>query len=215
VRRWRCCGGGWWRCRSSRTAASGGAAAVPNVRRCYCFLPVSSFSLPLPMFRSSFFFFPFPLFSRSVFFFPLFFFYVFLSSRFLSTFGSFSFSPLFFFVFSSLSSSSLLSVLGSIYRAKGVAFYCSHGEQPAGRPLGATAKVRPPSPVFWQVRGGWSAIVFGRWAPGEGGPEKIQKKASFPSSPLHVQGEEERGTVSFKTTPFCSFPFFFLFFIYI
>jgi len=39
------------------------------------------------------------------------------------------------------------SVLGSIYRAKGVAFYCSHGEQPAGRPLGATAKVRLP-PVF-------------------------------------------------------------------
>ena len=42
--------------------------------------------------------------------------------------------------------------LGSIYRAKGVAFYCSHGEQPAGRSLGATAKVRLP-PVFWQVRG--------------------------------------------------------------
>jgi hypothetical protein len=35
--------------------------------------------------------------------------------------------------------------LGSIYRAKGVAFYCSYGEQPAGRPLGATAKVRLPA----------------------------------------------------------------------
>ena len=38
---------------------------------------------------------------------------------------------------------------------------------------------------------------------------KLKKKASFPSSPLHVRGEEERGTVSFKTTPFCSSPFFF------
>ena len=84
-----------------------------------------------------------------------------------------------FFVFSSLLSVLLPpTFLGSIYRAKGVAFYCSHGEQPAGRPLGATAKVRPPSPVFWQVRGGWSAIVFGRWAPGERG-KKIQIKASF------------------------------------
>jgi hypothetical protein len=46
-------------------------------------------------------------------------------------------------------------------------FAVEHGEQPAGRPLGATTKARPPSPVFWQVRGGWSAIVSGRWAPGE------------------------------------------------
>jgi hypothetical protein len=37
------------------------------------FLPVSSFSLSLPMFRSSFFL-PFPLFSQSVFFFRLLFF---------------------------------------------------------------------------------------------------------------------------------------------
>ena len=46
-------------------------------------------------------------------------------------------------------------------------FAVEHGEQPAGRPLGATANARPPSPAFWQVRGGWSAIVSGRWAPGE------------------------------------------------
>jgi len=89
--------------------------------------------------------------------------------------------PPFFSVFRFFSSSSFPpAFLGSIYRAKGVAFYCSHGEQPAGRPLGATAKVRPPSPVFWQVRGGWSASVFGRWAPGErGAGKKIQIKASF------------------------------------
>ena len=54
-----------------------------------------------------------------------------------------------------------------------------HGEQPAGRPWGATAKARPPSPVFWQVRGGWSAIVFGRWAPGERVAGKNSKKKSF------------------------------------
>jgi hypothetical protein len=90
-------------------------------------------------------------------------------------------------------------------------FAVEHGEQSAGRPLGATAKARPPSPVFWQVRGGWSAIVSGRWAPCERvAGKKIQIKASlFPSSPLHVWGEEERGTVSFKTTPFCSFFFSF------
>ena len=53
-----------------------------------------------------------------------------------------------------------------------------HGEQPAGRPLGTTAKVRPPSSsVFWQVRGGWSAIVSGRWA--ESGRQKFKLKQPF------------------------------------
>jgi len=80
-----------------------------------------------------------------------------------------------------------------------VAFYCSHGEQPAGRPLGATAKVRLP-PVFWQVRGRWSASVFGRWAPGERGPGKIQTKAPFSFFPAACSGEEERGTV-FRSPP--------------
>jgi hypothetical protein len=86
---------------------------------------------------------------------------------------------------------SFSAFLGSIYRAKGVAFYCSHGEQPAGRPLGATAKVRLP-PVFWQVRG--------RWAPGERGPGKIQTKAPFSFFPAACSGEEERGTV-FRSPP--------------
>jgi hypothetical protein len=102
----------------------------------------------------------------SLFFLP----FVFLSFVFFSSVFSAS-SPL-----SSFFSSAFL---GSIYRAKGMAFYCSHREQPAGRPLGATAKVRPPSPVFWQVRGGWSAIVFGRWAPGEGGTGKNSNKSPF------------------------------------
>jgi len=74
-------------------------------------------------------------------------------------------SPLFFRFFLPVSIP-LQRSWGSIYRAQGVALLW-HGEQPAGRPLGTTAKVRPPSPVFWQVRGGWSAIVSGRWAPGE------------------------------------------------
>jgi hypothetical protein len=94
---------------------------------------------------------------------------------------------------------SFSAFLVSIYRAKGVAFYCSHGEQPAGRPLGATAKVRLP-PVFWQVRGRWSASVFGRWAPGERGPGKIQTKAPFSFFPAACSGEEERGTV-FRSPP--------------
>jgi len=63
--------------------------------------------------------------------------------------------------------------LGSIYRAKGVAF--SHGEQTAGRPLGATAKVRL-HPDFWQVRGRPLCSVGGLQAR-EG--RKIQTKAAF------------------------------------
>jgi hypothetical protein len=118
----------------------------------------------------------------------------------------FIFFPLFCFLL--LPPVPFSAFLGSIYRAKGVAFYCSHGEQLIGVPLGATAKVRLP-PVFWQVRGRWLASVFGRWAPGERGPGKIQTKAPFFLLPrCNVRGEEERGTVSFKTTPFCSFLFF-------
>jgi hypothetical protein len=111
----------------------------------------------------------------------------------------FRFFPSLLSVSSSLLSVSFSAFLGSIYRAKGVAFYCSHGEQPAGRPLGATAKVRLP-PVFWQVRGRWSASVFGRWAPGERGPGKIQTKAPFSFFPAACSGEEERGTV-FRSPP--------------
>ena len=120
------------------------------------------------------------------------------SSSPLSLFFGFFFvllySPLFFCSFLLLSVPFSPSSLGPIYRAQGVALYCSHGEQPAGRPLGATAKARPPSPVFWQVRGGWSAIVSGRWALGErvAGKKFELKQPFFPSSPLHVRGEEGR-----------------------
>jgi len=160
VPRWRCCGRGWWRCRSSRTAAPGSAAAVPNVRFPF-----------LPMFRSSLFF-P-SLSSLSLFFFPLFFlcFSLLSVSLFFRFFLSLS-SVFFVFSFfpplcSLLFLSSLLLCWLLFIEPSEWLFAVEHGEQPAGRPLGATAKARPPSPVFWQVRGGWSAIVSGRWAPGE------------------------------------------------
>ena len=107
--------------------------------------------------------------SQSVFFFRMFFF----SLPSLSFVLSLPLSLLcFFFPLPPLSSPSLSSpgfLFFSLFQrswalfieAKGAVFYSSHGEQPAGRPLGAVAEVR------WVVRGGWSAIVSGRWAPGE------------------------------------------------
>jgi len=152
----------WWRPVAVSLLTGGGS----KQRRCCLKRRREGFFLfPSPLFPSLFFFFfgflspCFPFFRFSLL--PL----PFLS---LLVFSVLLPSPLFFsFFFSPVCSLPLLRSWGSIYRAKGVALYCSHGEQPAGRPLGATAKVRPPSPVFWQVRGGWSAIVSGRWAPGE------------------------------------------------
>ena len=146
------------------------------------------------MFRSSFSFF-LSLSSLSLFFFRMFFFLFLLSPSFylfpsLSSVFSFSPSPpsVLFFL-----SSLLLCWLLFIEPSEWL-FAVEHGEQPTGRPLGATAKARPPSPVFWQVRGGWSAIVSGRWAPGErvAGKNSKKKKASlFPSSPLRDRGEDD------------------------
>jgi hypothetical protein len=166
-------------------------------RRCGCFRRFGSFSP----------FLPFSLFSR----FLLFSGWSFLSSRYSSLFffvllSSFSLlrsissplSPLFFrfflapplcsllFFFSPLSL--LLCWLLFIGPSEWVCTV-EHGEQPAGRPWGATAKARPPSPsVFWQVRGGWSAIVSGRWAPGESGRQKFKKKQPFFLLPRCVIG---------------------------
>jgi hypothetical protein len=79
------------------------------------------------------------------------------------------------------------------------------GEQPAGRPLGAAAEVR------WVVSGGWSAIVSGRWAPGERVAGKIQIKASLsPSSPLRDRGKKMNSVVQNDTV--LLFLFFFFFF---
>ena len=185
LRFWRCCGRGWWRCRSSRTAAPGGAAAVPNVR--FQLFPFSSYV-------SVFSFSSLPSLLSVCFSFLCFFFYVFLSSRFLSSFGSYSLSPLFFFVFSVSSVSSPLrssspALLGPIYRAKGVALYCSHGEQPAGRPLARLPKSGPPPPGF---------LVGARWVVGhcvrsvgsrrESGRQKFKLKQTFFLLPRCVIG---------------------------
>jgi len=137
------------------------------------------------MFRSSLFL-PLPLFSQSVFP-PLFFFYVFLSSRFLSSVGSSSLSPLFFFFFLHGLSSLLFfplflpplsAFLASIYRGQGRCFL----------------------QLSWGAAG-WSAIGRGcrgsvggaRWLVGHcvrsvgsrrEWPAKIQKKATlFPFFP--------------------------------
>jgi hypothetical protein len=74
--------------------------------------------------------------------------------------------------------------------------------------LGAAAEVR------WVVRGGWSAIVFGRWAPGEReGPAKISKKKAtfFPSFPLHVRGGRRKMNSVVQNDTVLPFSFFFFF----
>jgi len=142
----------------------------------FCF-QVSSSSLPIPLL----------CFFRSPLFLPSPSFYLFLS---LSSVFSFFLpvSPLFFFFFFSLP---FLLRFFSLYfqrswplfiEAKDAVFYSSHGGQSAGRPLGAAAEVR------WVVRGGWSAIVSGRWAPGESGRQKFKKKQPFLLLPRCVIG---------------------------
>ena len=164
---------------------SGGLVRSPRCSFSLCFFRFAFFLLFSGWFflssRSSSLFFRSPLFLLS----PLF--YLFLS---LSSVFSFFLpvSPLFFSFFFSLPFLLPFSQRSwaLFIEAKGAVFYSSHEEQPAGRPLGAAAEVR------WVVCGGWSAIVSGRWAPGERVAGKIQKKASlFPSSPLRDRGEED------------------------
>ena len=179
------------------------------------------FLFPSPLFPSLFFFFfgflspcfpffrfsllPLPFLSLSVFFRspPL-------SSVLLVFFSPRLFSSPFLYFGSSLFRFVLFSAfLGSIYRAKGVAFFSwgAAGWSAIGRDCQGSA------PLGF-LAGAWSASVFGRWAPGERGTgKKFKQKPLFPFFPAAMfGGEEERGTVSFKTTPFCSFSFFFLFF---
>ena len=199
----------FWRRRSPRTAVPGGAAAVPDVRFSFFFyVSVFSFSSPPSLLSVCFSFLCF----FSLFFSPLGFSLLSVLPLSLLCFFCFSpssrslFSSLRFLFFFFLSPHFLSAFLASIYRGQGRCFFTAlMGEQPAGRPLGVAAEVR------WVVRGGWSAIVSGRWAPGERVAGKIQIKASLsPSSPLRDRGEEDE-QCRFKTTPFCSFLFFFLF----
>jgi hypothetical protein len=128
---------------------------------------------------------------------------VFFSSGYLPLFSLFfRFFPLFSFL---LPRPVLFSAfLGSIYRAKGVAF--SHGEQPAGRPLGATAKVRL-HPVFWQVRGRPVCSVGGLQARREA---KFKPKPlfSFFTAAMFGGGRRKRNSVIQNDTVLL-FPFFF------
>jgi len=142
LRRWRCCGGGRWRCLGSRTAAPSSGATPSNdgvTVFFQVFLPVSSF--PFLYFGSS----PFRFVLSSLWFllFSLLFFFVFLSSRFLSSFGPLSFgspspfSPFFF----------LLLFFGLFIEPKGGAFYgCTWGARAAavGRPFGCSCRGSAP-----------------------------------------------------------------------
>ena len=175
-------------------------------------LPLSFSSVSFPFLLLLWF--SFPLFSLlSVLFF--------LSPFSLFCFFSFSsLSPLFFSFSPSFPSSVLFSpfflCFSSFFsqrswplfiEAKGAVFYSSRGEQPAGRPLGAAAEVR------WVVRGGWSAIVFGRWTPGKReGPAKISKKSTiFPFFLAACSGGKKKDEQC-RSKRHCSalFPFFFL-----
>ena len=194
-------------------------------RRCSCSgRPFPFFS----MFRSSLFL-PLPLFSQSVFLSSVFF-YVFLSSRFLSSVGSSSLSPLFFLFFSffpvsllfplflfffplfflrfsSVFPPFLLAFLASIYRGQGRCFLqLSWG---SSRLVGHWARL----PRF----GGWCAVVGRPLCPVCGlqareWPAEMQIKASLsPSSPLRDRGKKMNSVVQNDTVLLFHFFLFFLF----
>jgi len=76
------------------------------------------------------------------------------------------------------------------------------GAAPVGWPVGATGKARLPRPFIMRAYGGGG---FGRHV-----ACRVQrgKKKKLPS-PAARPGEGERGTVSFKTTLFCTLFFFY------
>jgi hypothetical protein len=89
-------------------------------------------------------------------------------------------------------------------------FAVEHGEQPAGRPLGATAKARPPPHRF-----SGRCVVGGRPLCPVGGlqarewPAKIQIKATlFPFSPLRDRGKKMNSVVQNDTVLLFLFFFF-------
>jgi len=127
-------------------------------------------------------------------------------SVFLSSVRSFLSFPFFFCVFPLPS----VLALGAIYRAKGAGlFTVANGEQGTRRLVGQWARLaRRGSLGFGRARSGWSAsgrgsLDFGKARGKKETQQKERKKTKpFLSSPAARPGEEERGTVSFKTTPF-------------
>jgi len=99
--------------------------------------------------------------------------------------------PLFFFFF-------LRVGVASIYRAKGAGLIIvAHGEQ------GSAGRLASGAPLVSHHQRAWG---FESWQSTreERDATKLKKKKTKPflSSPAARPGEEERGTVSFKTTPF-------------
>jgi len=212
--RWRCCGGGRWRCqaalwfqrqlqavllsptvqrRSSRFLAVLSFSHVPS--RFLAFLPLSvGFSVSLSYVSVDFLSYSL----SSVFFFL----------RVLSLFFS-----LFFFVFSSLSfpppSPRCLSQRSWVLfiEPRAWLFTVVMG---SSRLVGHWARL----PRFGSHRFSGRCVVGGRPVCLVGGLQAREGPAKFKQKPLFsffpaamFGGEEERGTVSFKTTPFCSFFF--------
>jgi len=160
------------------------------------------FGLILPLFPFLFSVFSFPSFPSLSFVLPL-------PLSLLCFFRFFSPSLLCFSLF--FSSPSVLSFLsvhqrswGPIYRAKGVALYCSHGEQTAGRPL-----VRLPRFGGWCAVGGRPLCPVGGLQAREW-PAKIQKKASLFLPPRCVIGGKKMNSVVQNDTVLL-FLFFFFF----
>jgi len=189
LRFWRRCGGGVAHGRRFQ-------AALQLFRTSVSFFYVSVFSFSSP-----------PSLLSVCVSFLCYFFYVFLSSRFLSSFGSSSLSPLFFcFVLLLPPLSSLLSFfcfsppfvsafLASIYRGQGRCFFTAL--MGGSRLVGHWARL----PRF----GGWCAVV-GRPLCSVGGlqarewPAEIQIKASLsPSSPLRDRGKKMNSVVQNDT----------------
>jgi hypothetical protein len=105
--------------------------------------------------------------------------------------------PLFFFFF-------LRVGVASIYRAKGVGLIIvAHGEQGSAGRLASGRDWQGAAPLVSHHQRAWG---FESWQSTreERDATKLKKKKTKPflSSPAARPGEEERGTVSFKTTPF-------------
>jgi hypothetical protein len=130
----------------------------------------------------------------------------FLSSLCSLSFGFIFFSPCFFHFFPFFLLLPFAAVLGAIYRANERGFLLWRmGSKSRGSwsTIGRDCQGAAP-PVFWQAHGGWSASGRGWRGAAPSVLARCSKRKEEKASPfLHARlEEEERGTVSFKTTPF-------------